>query len=359
MALLILILLLLLFSSPTIHGSLLPNHPTKDKIMNPFDACWRFDPKWSSNRQRLADCAVGFGASAVGGKYGPVYVVTDPSDDPVNPRPGSLRHAAIQEGPLWIIFSGVTLVLLKNELIVNSYKTIDGRGAAVVLGAGGPCVTIQNVAHVIIHGITLRGCRPGKRGVVRSSPTHAGHRLGSDGDAVSVWNASDIWIDHCEMADAYDGLVDVVHGSTRITISNNHFSNHDKVMLFGHVDGFSADKVMKVTVAFNWFGPNLVQRMPRVRTGYAHVANNRYDGWEMYAIGGSSNPTILSEGNYYNAPNNHKAKQMQAGDEEGVRRMEELEMEVDEGSVPQWSIFCAFRVGKLCCRLFLEAEESV
>lgn len=37
----------------------------------------------------------------------------------------------------------------------------------------------------------------------------------------------------------------------------------------------------------------------RVRYGYAHVANNRYDKWIMYAIGGSANPTILSEGNYF------------------------------------------------------------
>ena len=37
----------------------------------------------------------------------------------------------------------------------------------------------------------------------------------------------------------------------------------------------------------------------RVRYGYAHVANNRYDQWIMYAIGGSADPTILSEGNYF------------------------------------------------------------
>lgn len=37
----------------------------------------------------------------------------------------------------------------------------------------------------------------------------------------------------------------------------------------------------------------------RVRLGYAHVANNRYEKWLMYAIGGSANPTIFSEGNYF------------------------------------------------------------
>ncbi|ERN09134.1 hypothetical protein AMTR_s00014p00175040 [Amborella trichopoda] len=50
--------------------------------------------------------------------------------------------------------------------------------------------------------------------------------------------------------------------------------------------------------------------MPRVRLGYVHVANNMYETWEMYAIGGSANPTILSEGNYFIAPNNVDLKQV-------------------------------------------------
>lgn len=48
----------------------------------------------------------------------------------------------------------------------------------------------------------------------------------------------------------------------------------------------------------------------RVRIGYAHVANNRYDEWQMYAIGGSADPTILSEGNYFAAPLNAASKQV-------------------------------------------------
>ena len=47
-----------------------------------------------------------------------------------------------------------------------------------------------------------------------------------------------------------------------------------------------------------------------VRTGYAHVANNKYDAWGMYAIGGSSNPTILSEGNYHYASDSPALKQV-------------------------------------------------
>lgn len=36
-----------------------------------------------------------------------------------------------------------------------------------------------------------------------------------------------------------------------------------QVMLFGHKDSFTADKVMKVTVLLNHFGLGCVERMPR------------------------------------------------------------------------------------------------
>ncbi|KAM7530812.1 hypothetical protein LguiB_034222 [Lonicera macranthoides] len=201
------------------------------------------------------------------------------------------------------------VVKLENELIVNSYKTIDGRGVKVEI-ANGPCITVEGVSNVIIHGISIRDCKPGKAGLVRSTEEHVGHRLGCDGDGISVFASSNVWIDHCYLARCSDGLIDITHASTGVTVSNNYLTDHDKVMLLGHSDSFTADKDMQVTVVFNHFGPGLVQRMPRVRYGYAHVANNMYDEWLMYAIGGSSNPTILSEGNYFMASNDPSSKQV-------------------------------------------------
>ncbi|KAM0949567.1 putative pectate lyase [Dioscorea sansibarensis] len=67
---------------------------------------------------------------------------------------------------------------------------------------------------------------------------------------------------------------------------------------------------MQVTIAFNHFGEGLIQRMPRCRHGYFHVVNNDYTHWEMYAIGGSAEPTINSQGNRYLAPVNPFAKEV-------------------------------------------------
>ncbi|TYI19663.1 hypothetical protein ES332_A07G180200v1 [Gossypium tomentosum] len=277
---------------------------------NPVDDCWRCDLHWYLRRKNLANCGIGFGRNAIGGRDGRYYVVTDPrDDDPVNAKPGTLRHAVIQDRPLWIVFKRDMVIRLKQELIMNSFKTIDGRGANVHI-ANGACITIQYVTNIIIHGIHIHDCKPTGNAMVRSSPSHYGWRTMADGDGISIFGASHIWVDHNSLSNCADGLIDAIMGSTAITISNNYFTHHNEVMLLGHSDSYVRDKQMQVTVAYNHFGEGLIQRMPRCRHGYFHVVNNDYTHWEMYAIGGSANPTINSQGNRYLAPFNRFAKEV-------------------------------------------------
>ncbi|CAH9130028.1 unnamed protein product [Cuscuta epithymum] len=246
----------------------------------------------------------------MGGKGGKFYLVSDSSDlDVMNPKQGTLRHAVIQTEPLWIVFSADMTINLKHELIFNSYKTVDGRGANVHITGNG-CITIQYITNVIIHNVHIYHCLPSGNVQIRSSPTHVGWRGRSDGDGISIFSSTKIWIDHCDLSNCTDGLIDVIMGSTAITISNSYFTHHDEVMLLGHVDGNVPDSGMQVTIAFNHFGEGCVQRMPRCRRGYIHVVNNDYTEWQMYAIGGSDHPTINSQGNRYVAPLDVNAKEV-------------------------------------------------
>ncbi|KAL0461649.1 UNVERIFIED_CONTAM: putative pectate lyase P59 [Sesamum latifolium] len=225
--------------------------------------------------------------------------VTDKSDDDVlNPKPGTLRHAVIQEEPLWITFRRNMVIKLKQELIMTSDKTIDGRGAIVQI-AYGAGITIQFVKNIIIHNLKIHHIVEKDGGLIRDSATHTGLRTKSDGDGISIFGSQDIWIDHISMTRCDDGLIDIIQGSTGITISNSHFTDHDHAMLFGGNDKYPGDEKMQITVAFNHFGKRMVQRMPRCRYGFFHVVNNDYTHWKMYAIGGSSHPTIISQGNRY------------------------------------------------------------
>ncbi|KAL9667974.1 hypothetical protein QQ045_002344 [Rhodiola kirilowii] len=252
---------------------------------NPIDDCWRCNSRWQNDRKRLADCAIGFGRNAIGGSDGKYYVVSDPSDnDPVNPRPGTLRHAVIQDEPLWIVFKRDMVIQLKQELIMNSFKTIDGRGANVHIANGG-CITIQFVTNIITHGLHIHDCKRTGNAMVRSSPTHYGWRTIADATLTYCSNLLDPNLFDCT-------------------------GNEKQVILLGHSDTYKRDKAMQVTIAYNHFGEGLIQRMPRCRHGYFHVVNNDYTHWEMYAIGGSANPTINSQGNRFAAPENIYAKEV-------------------------------------------------
>ncbi|KAJ9152547.1 hypothetical protein P3X46_026104 [Hevea brasiliensis] len=277
---------------------------------NPIDRCWRCRRNWDTRRKRLARCGLGFGRRTTGGMAGKIYVVTDNSDDNLlEPKVGTLRHAVIQKEPLWIIFAKDMNIKLSKELLVCNNKTIDGRGANVHI-AYGAGITLQFVSNVIIHGLHVHHICTASGGMIRDSSDHFGIRTQSDGDGISIFGSTNVWIDHVSMSRCQDGLIDAIQGSTAITISNCHFTHHNDVILLGASDSFSGDQFMQVTVAFNHFGQGLVQRMPRCRWGFFHVVNNDYTHWKMYAIGGSMHPTIISQGNRFIAPNDLALKEV-------------------------------------------------
>lgn len=274
-------------------------------VMNVIDGCWRSDPNWRHHRQHLARCSVGY-AGKMTDNIGPNvtrYKVTDDGDDALDPKPGTLRYGATMiKGKVWITFHKDKQIKLQKPLLVSSFTTIDGRGADVHI-AGGGCLVLLGVTDVIIHGLRIHDCETQQAEEVMGPEGHLVRLDYPDGDAISVISSRKVWIDHNTLYQCADGLIDVTHGSTDVTVTNNWFRNHDMVMLLGHDDDYTQDRNMKVTVAFNYFGPDCDQRMPRVRYGFAHVVNNLYQGWGLYAIGGSMKPSIKSEGNLFIAPN--------------------------------------------------------
>lgn len=197
--------------------------------LNAIDKCWRGDKNWDKNRKKLADCVLGFGRKTTGGKDGPIYEVTDASDnDLMNPRPGTLRHAVTRDRPLWIIFARSMVIKLQQELIITNDKTIDGRGVNVHI-TGGAGLTLQFVKNVIIHNIHMKFIKKRLGGLIRDSENHFGLRTESDGDGINIFGATNIWIDHVSMRNCSDGMIDAIMGSTAITISNSHFTDHEEV----------------------------------------------------------------------------------------------------------------------------------
>jgi pectate lyase len=48
---------------------------------------------------------------------------------------------------------------------------------------------------------------------------------------VNIFASRDIWVDHCYFARSPDALIDALMDSTAVTVSNNYFEQHDKVLL--------------------------------------------------------------------------------------------------------------------------------
>ncbi|KAM0866752.1 hypothetical protein ACQ4PT_042427 [Festuca glaucescens] len=170
-----------------------------------------------------ASAATPSAAAMARSTWSPTRATTTPSP----PKRGTLRHAVVRDEPLWIIFKRDMVITLKQELIMNSFKTIDGRGANVHI-ANGACLTLQFINNVIIHGLHIHDCRPTGNAMVRSSPRHYGWRTMADGDAVSIYASSHVWVDHCSLSNCADGLIDAIEGSTAITVSNNYFTHHNE-----------------------------------------------------------------------------------------------------------------------------------
>ena len=73
------------------------------------------------------------------------YVVIDPSDNPINPKPGTLRYGTTMiKGKKWITFQKTMRIKLEKPLLISSFTTIDGRGANVHI-AGNACLIIYKV----------------------------------------------------------------------------------------------------------------------------------------------------------------------------------------------------------------------
>lgn len=104
------------------------------------------------------------------------------------------------------------------------------------------------------------------------------------GDAIGIQEpeATNIWIDHCDLSsnmdngkDYYDGLLDITHAADFVTVSNTKFHDHYKASLVGHSDSNGDEDTghLRVTYANNhWV--NINSRGPSFRFGTGHIINS-------------------------------------------------------------------------------------
>ncbi|MGW3346472.1 pectate lyase family protein [Nonomuraea rubra] len=217
-----------------------------------------------------------------GGAGGPTVAVDTAAE---------LIAAIGQEGPLTVCVLGMITVPAGMHNVASD-KTILGVGATSGITGGGLNIGLPaddsvtspppNAVHnVIIRNLSFRGATD---------------------DSINVQMFSHhVWIDHNDLADGYDGLIDIKRGSSYVTVSWNHTHDHTKNMLLGHDDGNAAQDVgrLKVTYHHNWFD-GTPQRNPRVRFGEpVHVFSNYYFYNTDAGVACQADAGCLVEGNYF------------------------------------------------------------
>jgi pectate lyase len=240
---------------------------------------------------------VGFASAVTGGRGGCVYHVTSLDDS----GPGTLREAAGLTVPAWIVFDVSGDIMLASEIRVASDKTIDGRGAQIVvhnygLGILGPA------GNVVIENLSFMS-----------------DLTDNNDDAIRViMGGHTVWVDHCSFSGYDDGDIDITRAQpsviTDVTVSWCHFTNHPKtgVMLIGRSAGDTDDVNMRVTVHHSWW-EQTAEYAPRLRFGMAHSFNNFIDRWITAAAAVTMAGQLYSERNVYVADQNKTAITTSAG----------------------------------------------
>ena len=179
---------------------------------------------------------------------------------------------------------------------VTSDKTIIGVGSNATLSGGG-----LNIGLPIDDSVTSPPADAVHNVIIRNL-----HITGATDDLLNVQMFSHhVWIDHNEFDNGDDGAVDIKRGSDWITVSWNHFHDHDKTTLVGHDDDNAAQDTgrLRVTYHHNYFNAS-DQRNPRVRfSPVVHVYNNYYFD-NSYGIASTNESGLLVEGNYFFSVNN-------------------------------------------------------
>ena len=177
---------------------------------------------------------------------------------------------------------------------VGSNVTIYGyQGAIIAQPSKGSAMKLSGSKNVIIRNLVFKG---------------AGAHDDDDEDCLQVnHESSNVWIDHVDIYDGHDGNLDITNASDYVTISWTKFSytSASTGHQFSNLIGSSATKTsdrghLNVTFHHSWWADGVVERMPRVRYGKVHVANNLFDSKKAsYCVRAAVEANIRVEKNVF------------------------------------------------------------
>ncbi|THA50164.1 pectinesterase family protein [Streptomyces sp. A1136] len=210
-----------------------------------------------------------------------------------------LERYATASKPYVIVVAGtITMAPKGKEIKVASNKTIVGAGTLGQIVGGGFFLG-QGVHNVIIRNLTIRDSYAG----TWNDKDH-------DWDAIQMDGAHHVWIDHNDLRNMADGLIDSRQDTTYLTVSWNRLKNDNKAFGIGWTDHVTAD----ITIHHNWFHETEQRNPSTDNVAHAHLYNNFLQddpdssitsSYGNYARGGTK---MVLENSYFEGLNNPVTK---------------------------------------------------
>jgi pectate lyase len=157
--------------------------------------------------------------------------------------------------------------------------------AALAIASNKTLIGVDSEA-TLLGGIALRGTPDAfVTNVIIANLNIAAETSAVEGDGIQIHYAHHVWVDHCALRDAADGLLDIVHGSDFVTVSHSRFfytpaapdPAHRFAALVGHDEANGAEDRghLNVTWHHDFWGEGVSQALAG-RFGSIHVFNNLF-----------------------------------------------------------------------------------
>jgi pectinesterase len=204
-------------------------------------------PRWAEHPHGFASLAGG----TTGGRGGKVVTVRTQAE--------LARYAGAAEPYVIRVAGTIPVEPFGSSITVASDKTVIGVGTSGEI-VHGELQLKPGTHNVIIRNLTLRDSRvPGDW----DGKTN-------DFDGIQMDSAHHVWIDHNRFARLGDGLLDIRRDSQYVTVSHNHFDDHNKAFGIGWTD----DAITQITIDHNWFSGTKQRNPSADNCAYAHLYNN-------------------------------------------------------------------------------------
>jgi pectinesterase len=204
------------------------------------------------------------------------------------------KYATAAEPYVIVVAGAITMSPVGKEIKVASDKTIVGSGTSGHIVGGGFFLG-TGVHNVIIRNLTIRDTYQG----VWNDKEH-------DFDAIQMDGAHHVWIDHNDLRNMADGLIDVRKDSTNVTVSWNRLHHDNKAFGIGWTENVTTD----ITIHHNWV-QETEQRNPSTdNCAHAHLYNNYLEdvpGTDITSSYGNysrGRTSMVLENSYFKGVNN-------------------------------------------------------